>query len=128
MKTKGYSHSPLSTAEHQAPLKLCRGRATSVRSYQRTTALWIARLQEKKKGRRKRSEPDVPKEVLRAACREMKFYDAACFNYYMADGRRLRSRGGALTVQLFSEVRDADGQCVGWDLTARGREVADALA
>ena len=97
-------------------------RLRSDRAPQRHAALWIAV--------RLKQAPEVPREVLRQACRDLAIYSTATFSYYMADFRAIhragsnQGRGQALAEPWFAEIKGAGG---GWTLTEAGRAAAVRL-
>ena len=83
----------------------------SARSIQRTLGLWLgANLLAG------HSTVGVPLEDLRALCREFKVYDTANFAQNMKKDSA-----------FFSEVRDAQGDRLGYDLTPQGRQASAAF-
>jgi transposase len=85
----------------------------SQRSVQRTLALWLGG-----QGKGNGHEVQVPVEDLRALCREFKVYDTANFAQNMKKDSA-----------WFVEVRDRDGERLGYGLTSKGAAAAaDLLA
>lgn len=92
--------------------------APSMRATQRMAALWIAT----------KNDGHVDRETLREACRQLRVYDTALFNYYMAD-ERIISRGrnhkrGVVGAIWFHELGRAGA---GWELTEAGWDEARRL-